>query len=168
MRKSSLRARLKNVRMVLLDVDGVLTDGRIVYGDDGSEYKAFDAHDGYGIERALNYGLRIGMISGRISPLVERRAKELRIVDVYQNFMDKVSAFEELKRKYNLRDEEFAYVGDDAFDLPLLKKVGVSAAPANAADEVTGNVDFVTKAKGGRGAAREVIDMVLKAQKKLD
>ena len=153
--------------MVLLDVDGVLTDGRIIYGDDGTEYKAFDAHDGYGIERALNSGLKIGLISGRISPLVERRAKELHIADVYQNFMDKVSAFEELKRKYNLSDEEFAYIGDDAFDLPLLGKVGLSAAPKNAADEVRRRVDYITKAKGGRGAAREVIDMVLKAQKKL-
>lgn len=166
-RKKVSPSKLKKIRMVLLDVDGVLTDGRIMYGDDGTEFKAFDAHDGYGIERAINCGLKIGIISGRISPLVERRAKELRIVDVYQNFMDKVSAFEELKRKYNLSSEEFAYIGDDAFDLPLLKKVGVSVAPKDAVDEVQRSVDHVTKARGGRGAAREVIDMVLKAQKKI-
>lgn len=114
-------SKLKNIRMVLLDVDGVLTDGRIIYGDDGTEYKAFDAHDGYGIERALSRGLKIAIISGRMSPLVERRAKELGIIDLYQNFMDKVTAFEELKRKYNLSDVHFAYIGDDMFDLPLLE-----------------------------------------------
>ena len=167
MRESSLQIKLKKIRMVLLDVDGVLTDGRIIYGDDGTEHKAFDAHDGYGIERSFRHGLKIGIISGRMSPLVGRRAKELHIVDVYQDSMDKVWAFEELKHKYGLRDEEFLYIGDDVFDLPLLEKVGVSAAPHDAVDDVRRKVDFVTKAGGGRGAAREVIDMVLKAQKKL-
>lgn len=166
MRKPSL-ALLKNIRMVLLDVDGVLTDGRIIYGDDGTEYKAFDAHDGYGIERAMKHGLLIGLISGRKSVIVDRRAKELNITDVYQNFMDKVSAFEEIKRKYNLRDIECSYVGDDAFDLPLLEKVGFSAAPKDALDDVKKKVDYVTLHEGGRGAVREVLDVILKAQKKL-
>lgn len=167
MPKSSLQAKLRNIRIVLLDVDGVMTDGRIIYGDDGSEYKSFDAHDGYGIQRAIQLGLKVGMITGRKSPVVERRAKELGVVDLYQNFMDKVSAYEQIKRKYNLRDEECVYVGDDAFDIPLLEKVGISAAPRDAVEEVQRKVDFITKAEGGRGAAREVVDMVLRAQKKL-
>lgn len=153
--------------MVLLDVDGVLTDGRIIYGDDGTEYKAFDAHDGYGILRAIQLGLKIALITGRLSPVVERRAQEMGVTDLHQNFMDKISAYEEIKRKYNLRDDECAYIGDDAFDLPLLQKVGLSAAPKDAVEEVRMRVDYVTKAEGGRGAAREVIDMVLKAQKKV-
>lgn len=162
-----LQTKLKKIRMVLLDVDGVLTDGRIIYGDDGTEYKAFDAHDGYGIERARKAGLKIGIITGRLSPVVQRRAEELGVFDLYQNFMDKVTALEEIKRKHQLRDEECAYIGDDAFDLPLLQKVGFSAAPKDALEEVTRKVDYVTKVRGGRGAVREVIDMVLRAQEKL-
>jgi 3-deoxy-D-manno-octulosonate 8-phosphate phosphatase (KDO 8-P phosphatase) len=152
--------------MVLLDVDGVMTDGRIMYGDDGTEYKSFHAHDGYGIERALRLGLRIGFVSGRKSTIVERRARELGIVDLYQNFMDKISALEDLKRKYNFADEHFAFMGDDAFDLPLLEKVGFSAAPQDAVDDVKKNVDYVAQHKGGRGAVRELLDMILSAQKK--
>jgi 3-deoxy-D-manno-octulosonate 8-phosphate phosphatase (KDO 8-P phosphatase) len=152
--------------MVLLDVDGVMTDGRITYGDNGTEYKSFHAHDGYGIERAMKLGLRIGLISGRTSAIVERRARELGIVDVYQNVMDKMTALEDLKRKYNFIDEHFACMGDDAFDLPLLEKVGFSAAPNDAVDVVKNKVDYVAKHKGGRGAVRELLDMILSAQKK--
>lgn len=167
MSKSSRLSKLKSIRMVLLDVDGVMTDGRITYGDDGSEYKSFHAHDGYGIERAMKLGLRIGLISGRKSAIVERRARELGIVDVYQNFMDKISALEDLKRKYNLVDNHFAFVGDDAFDLPLLEKVGFSAAPKDAVDVVKKKVDYVAKHDGGRGAVREVLDLILAEQKKM-
>ena len=163
----SLLSKLKRIRMILLDVDGVLTDGRILYGNDGTEYKAFDAHDGFGMERAMKFGLLIGLISGRKSPMVDRRAKELGIVDVYQNAMDKVAALEDLKRKYDLSDDRFAYIGDDVFDLPLLNKVGFSAAPNDAVKEVANAVQFRTRAEGGRGAVREMIDMVLKAQRKI-
>jgi 3-deoxy-D-manno-octulosonate 8-phosphate phosphatase (KDO 8-P phosphatase) len=164
---SSLSLKLKKIRMVLLDVDGVLTDGRITYGIDGKEYKTFDAHDGYGIERAKELGLRIGLVTGRTSAIVERRAKELGITDVFQGAKDKIRAMMELKRKYSLDEGAFAYVGDDEFDLPLLKSVGVSAAPSNAVPAVKKAVDYVTKSSGGGGAVREFLDMVLKEQKKL-
>jgi len=167
MAKRSLLPRLRRIRMILLDVDGVLTDGRIVYGNDGTEYKAFDAHDGYGIERAMKHGLLVGLISGRKSPVVERRAKELGIVDVFQNFMNKVAAMEELKRKYDLSDDRFAYIGDDVFDMPLLERVGFSAAPHDALPEVVRSVHYRANAEGGRGAVREMIDMILKAQGKV-
>lgn len=167
MPKSSRSTKLKSIRMVLLDVDGVMTDGRITYGDDGAEYKSFHAHDGYGIERAMKLGLRIGLISGRKSPIVERRARELGIVDVYQNFMDKISALEDLKRKYNLLDTHCAFVGDDVFDVPLLEKVGFSAAPKDAVDVVKKRVDYVARHDGGRGVVREVLDVILRAQRKI-
>lgn len=167
MKKSNLSSKLRNIRLLLLDVDGVLTDGRIVYSDDGIENKMFHAHDGFGILRARELGLQIGIITGRVSPAVDRRAEELGIEDVYQNFMDKVSAFEEIKQKYGLANDQIAYIGDDAFDLPLLQLVGVSAAPKDAVPEVRRKVDYVTRLEGGRGAAREFIDVILKAQNKL-
>ncbi len=164
MGKSFSKRTLRKISILLLDVDGVLTDGRIYYGDNGTEHKAFDAHDGYGITRAMEHGLKIGFITGRQSSIVERRARELGVTDVFQNSVNKVAAFEQVKSKYKIDDDEAAYMGDDLFDLPLLKKVGLSIAPKNAVEEVKDSVDFVTKAKGGRGAVREAIDMILEAQ----
>jgi 3-deoxy-D-manno-octulosonate 8-phosphate phosphatase (KDO 8-P phosphatase) len=167
MPKANLTRKLKKLRLLLFDVDGVMTDGRLIYGDDGTEYKTFDAQDGYGIARALERGLKVGIITGRVSSVVDRRARELGVTDVYQNSFNKVSPFEEMKRKYGLKDEEVAYMGDDAFDLPLLEKVGVGIAPGNAVEEVKRRVDIVTKARGGRGAIREAIDLILRSQGRL-
>jgi len=150
--------------MVLLDVDGVLTDGRIIFGNDGTEYKCFDAHDGYGITRALEYKLKLAVISGKTSKVTKLRMKRLGVKELYQNTMDKVSIYQKLKKKYRLRDDEICFIGDDEFDLPLLKKVGFSAAPCDAMSIVRHGVDYVTKSAGGRGAVREVIDMILQSK----
>ncbi len=159
-------AKLKKIKAIFLDVDGVLTDGTVIYGSDGSELKGFDSQDGFGITAAIKSGIRVGIITGRKSEVVERRAAELGIVDVYQGSIDKVTPLEKVKRTYALDKSEIAYVGDDILDLPILLKVGFSAAPANSVRQVKMRVDYVCKAQGGHGAVREVIDLMLKAQKK--
>jgi 3-deoxy-D-manno-octulosonate 8-phosphate phosphatase (KDO 8-P phosphatase) len=163
----TLLPKLKKIKAIFLDVDGVLTDGTIIYGSDGVEMKIFDIKDGFGITNAINNGIRVGIITGRKSDLVKRRAAELGIVDLYQGSIDKVTPFEEIKKIYSLEASEIAYVGDDILDLPLLRKVGFSAAPSNAVREVRTKVDYVSKALGGQGAVREIIDLILKAQKKI-
>ncbi len=150
------------ITFVLMDMDGVLTDGTIIYSTNGEHIKVFSVYDGYGIERGHQLGMKFGIISGRSSEVNIRRAKRLKIEELYQDCMDKVSAFEEIKSKYKLVNENFCYVGDEIFDLPLLRKVAFSCAPANAVEEVKDEVRYVTRTKGGEGAIREVIDMILK------
>jgi len=150
--------------MLLLDVDGVMTDGGLYYSADGVEMKRFHAHDGYGVVRAFERGLRVGIISGRSTPIVDARARVLGITDVYQSRMDKVGPLRELQQKYGFQDHEFAFIGDELFDIPLLKVVGFSAAPRNARLEVKRVADYVTKKSGGDGAVREVIDLILAHQ----
>ena len=150
--------------MVILDVDGVLTDGRIVYDASGVEHKCFDVHDGYGIDRAQKLGLKLAIISGRQSAVVTHRAGELAIGECHQGANDKVAVFGTIKSRYRLTDDEACFIGDDEFDLPLLRIVGWSAAPADAMPKVKREVDCVTKAKGGRGAVREILDTILKAK----
>ncbi len=161
-----LTTKLKKIKAVLLDVDGVLTDGAIIYGADGIELKIFDSQDGFGIVNAIKQGIRVGIITARKSEVVERRAADLGIVDLYQGSIDKLTPYEKVKKTYSLGDAEIAYIGDDLLDLPLLQKVGFSAAPANAVRDVKMKVDYVAKASGGHGAVREVVDVILKAQKK--
>jgi len=153
--------------MVAMDVDGVLTEGRVTYDDNGREYKSFHAHDGYGITRAQRYGLIVAVITGRGSSIVARRAKELGIKEIHQKVVDKLVVYRMLKRRYGLRDEEVCYIGDDDPDSAVLQRVGVSSAPADAMEEVRNIVDIVTKSGGGRGAVREVIDHILRAKKLL-
>lgn len=160
----TLRAKAARIKMLLLDVDGVMTDGGLYYSADGVELKRFHAHDGYGVTRAHEHGLKIGIISGRSTPVVDARAKVLRIEDVFQGTMDKVTPMRTLMAKYGLREEEFAFIGDELFDLPLLRLVGFSAAPRNARAAVKREVDHVTRVDGGNGAVREVIDLILQVQ----
>jgi 3-deoxy-D-manno-octulosonate 8-phosphate phosphatase (KDO 8-P phosphatase) len=164
--KKRIAKKVKRIKMLLLDVDGVLTDGGIFYSATGAEMKRFHAHDGYGVVRAREHGLKLGIISGRQTPIVVVRARELQIEDVVQNASDKVAAMEELRRKHNLESDEMAFIGDDLFDIPLLKSVGFSAAPANALPRVKKLVDVVTRASGGNGAVREVIDLIIEHQEK--
>lgn len=164
MTSRTLGRKMLSVRMLLLDVDGVMTDGGLYYSADGVEMKRFHAHDGYGVVRAREHGLRIGIISGRTTPIVEARAKVLKIEDVFQGNIDKVTPMRSLQEKYGLQENEFAFIGDELFDLPLLRLVGFSAAPRNARAEVKREVDYVTKVDGGNGAVREVIDMIIAHQ----
>lgn len=167
MNKNLIIKKLKNIKLVLLDVDGVMTDGKIIYSSDGREYKNFHAHDGFGIVRGKRSGLTFGIISGRSSPMVLKRAGKLGIDFVIQDREDKLEAFEEImpKQKYSLK--ETAFIGDDEFDIDLLKAVGFSACPTNAVSAVKKIVHYIAENEGGNGAVREIIDMILKAQKKI-
>jgi 3-deoxy-D-manno-octulosonate 8-phosphate phosphatase (KDO 8-P phosphatase) len=153
--------------MIILDVDGVLTDGKVIFSSDGKEYRNFHAHDGFGIVRAKSLGIKFAAISGKTSKATEYRMARLDIKELHQNHMDKVAMYRKLKAKYKLHDREICYVGDDEFDLPLLRMVGFSAAPYDAVPAVRREVDYVASIKGGRGAVREVIDMILHEQKLL-
>lgn len=153
--------------MIILDVDGVLTDGMIIVGSDGTDYRHFDAHDGFGITRAMSLGMKFAVISGSASKATSFRVTRLGIRELYQNRMDKLNVYRKIKSKYRLTDEEFCFIGDDEFDLPLLREVGFSAAPKDAVKNVLTNVDYVARRPGGRGAVREVIDMILHKKKLL-
>jgi len=152
------------INFFLMDMDGVLTDGTIIYSTNGEHIKVFSVYDGYGIERGHKLGMKFGIISGRSSEVNVLRAKKLHIEELYQDTGDKVAAYEEIKKKYNLNDENFCYIGDEVFDIPLLGKVAFSSAPANAVEEVKNEVHYITKIEGGKGAVREVIDFILKKQ----
>jgi 3-deoxy-D-manno-octulosonate 8-phosphate phosphatase (KDO 8-P phosphatase) len=154
--------------MVVMDVDGVLTDGRIIYGSDGLEYKCFHVHDGYGIARARELGMLLAIISGRISKVTSIRARRLKITEVHQGNVDKVAVFDKIRTRHKLSYSEICFIGDDEFDLPLLRKVGVSAAPRDAMERVRREVDIVTAKGGGRGAVRELLDVILRAKKLIE
>jgi len=158
--------RLKCIRLLLTDVDGVLTDGRVAKLPDGDELKFFSIYDGLGIRLAQKAGIEIGFVSGRRSRQVMARAAELEIKVVVQGVVDKVEAFEGICRDRGVTAQEVAYIGDDLPDLKLLRRVGFSAAPANAVPVVKEAVQFVTSAKGGKGALRELIELILRAQGK--
>lgn len=159
---------LKKIRVILTDVDGVMTDGGIILGSEGREFKRYDVKDGMGVTMARSAGLKVCIITGRSSESVRLRAGELKIDKIFQGHSDKVKAYAEIKSEYELEDENFLHVGDDILDLPLFDLVGFSAAPADGVKLVKEKADYVTSAKGGHGALREVIDLVLSAQDKLD
>jgi 3-deoxy-D-manno-octulosonate 8-phosphate phosphatase (KDO 8-P phosphatase) len=159
---------VQKIQFILLDVDGVLTDGRVGFLPDGGEIKYFSIYDGLAIRLALKVGVEVGFISGRTSLVVAQRAEELGVRTVVQGSKDKVADFESLLVEKTLSPEEVAYVGDDLPDIPLLQRVGFSAAPQNAVDLVKYHVHYVTRSKGGDGAVREVIDLLLKTSGKWD
>ena len=156
--------KAKKIKLLILDVDGVMTDGRIILGDDGKELKFFDVKDGHGIKLAHRAGLTTASISGRESKLVLLRAKELGIEIVYQNTHDKVGICEKILKQKGFSAEEAAYIGDDIVDLPIMNKVGFSIAVADALPYVKDAADLVTEKEGGHGAVREVIEFILKVQ----
>ena len=153
---------LNKIKLLLLDVDGVMTDGRIIYFNDGGEAKAFDVKDGHGLKLIQRAGIRVGIITGRQSEVVARRAAELGIEIVYQGAKDKLKPFLEIIKELGLEPFEVAYVGDDVVDLPVMRQVGFSVTVADAVDDIKPYVDLVTSRPGGRGAVREVCDLLLK------
>ena len=157
----SLRTKLASTEMLILDVDGVLTDGRLFYGSGGAEMKAFNVHDGYGLKKLQQEGISIAIVSGRTSDIVEKRANELEIRFLFQNVAHKNEILAELTRKSGIDPRHMAHVGDDVPDLALFDSVGLGIAVADARLEVKKNADFVTKAKGGEGAVREVCELLL-------
>ena len=162
--KSSLNKRLKRIRCLLLDVDGVLTDGKIHFASSGEEFKTFDAQDGHGIAMAQRVGLTIGFISGRPSMATTRRAADLRVKIVLQKPTNKMDMVEQVKAQHGFTDDEIAFMGDELVDLPALRRVGLAVAVPNAMPEVRRMAHYVTRRHGGDGAVREVIEMILKAR----
>ena len=156
--------RVKKIKMLILDVDGVLTDGRIIWTSSAEEMKLFNVQDGVGIILAKRAGLKIAIISARKSKVTEIRAKELKITEVYQSIESKLVAYKRLIDKYELAEEEVAYIGDDLHDIPVLRRVGFAVATANAQEEAKQVSHYVTEKNGGEGAVREVINMILKAK----
>ena len=160
----SLTASLQKIKLLALDVDGVLTDGSIYISPAGEVFKGFNAKDGMGISCALRSGLQIAVITGRQSPIVERRCEELGITLLQQGVKDKRLALQQMAQELDLVREEIAYMGDDLNDIPAFKASGLNLVPADAAIEVMAVADIITKASGGRGAVREAITMILAAQ----
>jgi len=162
-KKKNIRQTAMNIKMLILDVDGVMTDGSIIIDNSGNELKRFNVRDGHGIKMLQRAGIKVAIITGRISDVVNRRALELGITEVYQRVFKKSAAYEELLEKYKLGDENVAFMGDDIVDVELLKRAGLSAVPADADREAKRYADIEMKNKGGRGAVREFTDMLLKS-----
>ena len=160
----ALRERLAAIELMVFDVDGVLTQGDIIYTDQGVEAKAFDVKDGLGLRLASSAGLRLAVMTGRSSRVVERRARDLHILDVLQRVGDKAAALRELAEEKGVALERVAFMGDDFNDREAMRLVGVSIAPADAAAEIREQADLVTDARGGKGAARQAVEAVLQAQ----
>ncbi len=156
--------RLGKVALLLLDVDGVLTDGRIIWDANGTEIKFFNVKDGHGIKLLQRAGIRIGIITGRTSLVVDLRAKELGIDLVYQGSLRKQDSYDEIKQITGLRDDQIAYMGDDVIDVPVMRRVGFAAAPADAMPEALAVADFIASRDGGMGAVREFCDLILKCR----
>lgn len=159
-----VQKKAAKIRLILLDVDGVLTDGGIIIDERGVETKRFDVRDGQGIAWLIRCGIKVGFITGRHSNIVRRRAKELGVAIVYQGVKDKVHTYDRIKRQTGLADEQIAYVGDDISDLPLLRKVGLAITVRDSWSGLKPRVDYVTKRDGGRGAVREISEFVLQVQ----
>lgn len=161
-----IKARAAKIKVLILDVDGVLTSGQIFIGRDGEIMKQFNAQDGMGLSAAYQAGLKTAIITGRNSEMVKIRGAELKIGDIYQGSMNKLEALSELMAKHQVELDEVAYIGDDLNDLAVITQVGFPCAPANAVPEVKERVCYVAAHQGGNGAVREIVELILKAQGK--
>lgn len=156
------------IKLLIFDVDGVLTDGRLIFGDDGQEYKAFHSRDGHGMKMLQNSGVKVGIITGRTSKVVEHRMANLGITHVYQGKAEKLPAFEELIAKLGLTPEQVAYMGDDVVDLPIMLRVGLAVATNDAHPLVSKHAHWQAPHNGGQGAARDLCELIMEAQGTLD
>ena len=156
--------RAKAIKMLVLDVDGVMTDGRLFYGPGGQEFTVFHILDGHGIKMAIRSGLSLAIITGRESEAVAQRARELGILEIHQKAVDKLSVFQGLLARNGLAASQVACMGDDLVDLPLLRRAGLALSVPDAVDEVRAAAHYVTRRAGGRGAVREAIEILLKSQ----
>lgn len=156
--------RAKNIKLIIFDVDGVLTDGSLFYGDDGQEYKAFNSRDGHGMKMLQETGVQIGIITGRTSEVVLHRMKNLQVQHIYQGRLEKLPAFEELIGKLGISAEHVAYVGDDVVDLPIMIRVGLAITVPGAHDLAKQHAHWITSKPAGAGAARDICEMIMKAQ----
>ena len=158
--------KAKKVKLLLLDVDGVLTDGRIIYDSAGRDSKFFDVHDGLGVYVLHMSGIRTVLITAKSSKTISPRAKDMRVAEVFADIFPKTAVLEKILKKYRVTPDEVCFVGDDLVDLSLMRKVGLPVAVANGASEIKEAASFVTNRSGGRGAVREVAELILKSQGK--
>jgi 3-deoxy-D-manno-octulosonate 8-phosphate phosphatase (KDO 8-P phosphatase) len=160
--------RLMAIQLLLLDVDGVMTDGGIIYDGNGLETKIFNVKDGHGIKMLQRAGIEVGIITGRSSAVVDIRARELGIELLYQGALRKLESYEDVRMKTGFTDSQIAYIGDDIIDVPVMRRVGFAAAPQDALAEAKKAAHYITSCNGGRGAVREVCDLILKGRGKWD
>jgi len=165
-RSNLLRKRLSQIRLFATDVDGVLTDGGMYYGESGDEWKKFNTRDGMGIKLLQRAGIITAIVTQERTKLVARRAEKLAIPELHQGVMDKLSLVREMAARHGLTLSQVAYIGDDINDLETLKAVGFSASPADGLPDIVAAVDYVCQKKGGEGAVREIIEMILRAQQR--
>jgi 3-deoxy-D-manno-octulosonate 8-phosphate phosphatase (KDO 8-P phosphatase) len=158
-----IQERAKRIKLLLLDVDGVLTDGRIIIGNYGDETKNFDVNDGLGITLLKRTKIRCAIITAKSSRIVKIRARHIGIDRIYENHY-KIKSLESIKRRFRVKEEEICFIGDDLIDIPILKRIGFAVAVPNAVREVKDIAHYITEKSGGRGAVREVCELVLKAQ----
>ena len=155
--------KAKSIKLLLLDVDGVLTDGNLIYSHEGKESKSFNTQDGFGLRMLQDTGIEVGIITARSSEALVRRSQDLKISHLYQGSSNKLAAYKEIVKTTGLKPFEIAYMGDDWLDLVLLKRVGLAVAPANGVPEVRNMVHYTTQQSGGHGAVREICDLILEA-----
>jgi 3-deoxy-D-manno-octulosonate 8-phosphate phosphatase (KDO 8-P phosphatase) len=161
---NSVAEKAKRIKLLILDVDGVLTDNRLFYNDEGVETKTFYTRDGHGMVMLQKSDVEIAIITGRKSQLVTNRMRDLKVKHVFQGVPDKLPTFMQLVDDLGLKMDEIAYVGDDILDLPILLRIGFSVAPSDADQEVKPRVDFVSQYEGGRGCVREVCEIIMRSQ----
>jgi len=164
--KAELIEKARKIKILLLDVDGVLTDGRIIYDSSGRDMKFFDVHDGLGVYCLKKAGIKTILITAKGSRAIRPRARDMQVEGVYENISPKTAALEKILKKYKVNTEEICFVGDDLVDLCLMKRVGLAIAVFNAAPEIKQSASYITLKHGGRGAVREVSELILKAQGK--
>lgn len=162
----SILEKAGRVKILIVDIDGVMTDGRIIYSIYGDELKFFDVQDGLGISLLKSAGIETVVITAKKSRIVKLRAKDLKVAKTYQGFMDKLIPFKDVLKSFKVTPDQICFMGDDLIDLPVLKRVGFAVSVPNAVDEVKSQTHYVTSKMGGRGAVREICDMILKAQDK--
>ena len=159
-----MKERIKKIKVLALDVDGVLTDGKIIFDSVGKEVKIFDVQDGFGVVIFKRAGFKTAILTARASKIVTLRAKDIHIDKVYQNAFPKINAYRQMLRDFKVKDDEVCFIGDDLPDLQVLKRVGFAVAVSNAAPEVKKAAHYITKKSGGAGAVRETIELILKTQ----
>ena len=165
-RDIGLSEKLKSLRLLLLDVDGVMTDGCLLYHADGTESKSFHVRDGLGLRLLMESGIQAGIVTGRVSGALQRRCLDLNIDLIYEGILNKADVLSAIQKTTGVEAEHIGFVGDDIIDLPLIRLVGFSAAPADAHPLVLETVDFVTRTTGGNGVVREVVEKILQVQGK--
>ena len=159
-----LKEKASKIKLLVFDIDGVMTDGSITYDENGVEYKTFNAKDGHGLAKMIKNGLMTAVITGRRNGTVDRRAVDLRFTEVYQGVKNKLPILEAIMQKYELDFSQVSYMGDDEPDIPILEKVGISACPSDAVKKVRNICDFISEKGGGKGAVRELCDLVYESQ----